>query len=128
MVMCEFRFRRNARFIVFRSAGEIGVDIFFRERHELLLLSKEVVETCAHRYVQYTQRGRGMVEAYVQRREKRDASDFNESGSHQGATGRASHVTCGKTILNNCLLGLGKFNLAIAPGGDLREMSGGELD
>lgn len=75
MATWEFRFRRNARFVVFRSAGEIGIDVFLRERHKPVLLSKEIVEPSVHRYVQYTQRGR--VEEYVQRRE-RDASDFNE--------------------------------------------------
>ena len=46
---------RDLQFVRFRSAGEIGVDVFFRESHELLLLSEEIG---IHRYVQYTQ-GRG---------------------------------------------------------------------
>ena len=46
---------KDPRFIVFRSASEIGVNVFFREGHELLLLSEEIG---IHRYVQYTQ-GRG---------------------------------------------------------------------
>ena len=50
---------RDPRFIVFRSAGEIGIDVFFRESHEFLLLSEEIVDIGVHRYVQYTQGGGG---------------------------------------------------------------------
>lgn len=53
-------FQKDPRFIWFRSAREIGVDVFFRESHELLLLSEEIVEACIHRYVQYAYtRGEG---------------------------------------------------------------------
>ena len=48
---------RDLQFVRFRSAGEIGVDVLFRESHELLLLSEKVVDIGIHRYVQYTQRG-----------------------------------------------------------------------
>lgn len=51
---------RDLRLVGFRSAGEIGIDVFVREGDELLLLSKELVETVIHRYVQYRQGWRGI--------------------------------------------------------------------
>ena len=68
--------RRYSRFVWLRSAGEIGINIFFGESHELLLLSEEIGEARVHCYVQYAQRGLAVVVAvYVQGR-RRDASDL----------------------------------------------------
>lgn len=81
--------QRNLRFVGFRSAGEIGIDVFVRESRELLLLMKKLVETQIHCYVQYTQwEGGWEVEGYVRER-KSDASDLNESGSHQRGHGKS---------------------------------------
>jgi len=86
--------RRNLRFIGFRSASEIGIDVFLRESHELLLLSEETIRTQVHRYVQYTQGGGEMwVAMYVQGERERRV-ELDEGGSHQGAKGSLSQVTC----------------------------------
>jgi hypothetical protein len=74
-------FQRDPRFIRFRSAREIGVDIFLRESHELLLLSEEIVETRIHRYVQYTQGGGGWRWRCMYRGEKERRVGLNEGGS-----------------------------------------------
>lgn len=66
---------RNLRFVGFGSAGEIGIDVFFRERHELLLLSEEFIETHVHRYVQYRQ-GWWRRRRRMYKERKSDASDL----------------------------------------------------
>ena len=99
--------QRDARFIGFRSAGEIGIDVFFRESHELLLLSEEIIEIRTHRYVHKGEERRGVVE-YTQGEKERRVG-LNNGGSHQGAMGRISHVTFFSTTYS--LAGLGKFNI-----------------
>lgn len=107
---------------MFRSAGEIGVDVFFRERHQPVLLSEEIVEPSVHRYVQYTQGGRGVEEEYVQRREsetRRTLMKWFTSRDHGKSQSR--YYLWWKNLLNNCLPQLGKFNMPIDSGGGLRK-------
>ena len=104
-----------------RSASKIGVYIFFRESHEPLLLSEEIVDIGVHRYVQYTQGGEGEMVVYVQGEKRRVG--LNETGSHQGAMEQP--VTLLVWLGTYCSAGLGKFNIIpIAPEGVRKEEGG----
>jgi hypothetical protein len=104
---------RDPRFIGFRSAGEIGIDVFFWESHELLLLSEEIVEIDIHRYVHNIHKGEG-ERWWCMYKGRRDASDLKLTKVvHIKGPREELTVTLLAWLGKYCLAGLGKFNIDV---------------